>query len=124
MYLLESYGRAVIKDGKIAGQCLAKEMVTILKALKKIVHVNYHTDYESGTRKIPWDRFCKNMANVDVKNRADGSDVLAVFGSGVVVTFTREFSSAVSAGSGRSNLLSMLIPCLTEWRRQRGHCLV
>lgn len=82
------------------------------------------TDYESGTRKIPWDRFCKNMANVDVKNRVDGNAVLMVLGGGAMVSFTREFSSAVSAGNGRSDLLLMLIPCLTEWRRQRGHCLV
>ena len=32
----------------IAGQCLAKEIVTILKALGKIVHVNYHTECVSG----------------------------------------------------------------------------
>lgn len=77
------------------------------------------TDYESGTRKIYWDRFCKNMTNVNVKNRVDGSVVLMVFGGVIMVTFTMEFSSAVSAGNGRSNLLSMLIPCLTEWQWQR-----
>lgn len=60
--------------------------------------------------------FCKNMANVNVKNRMDGSVVRMAFGGVITVTFTMEFSSAVSAGNGSNNLLSTLIPCLTEWQ--------
>ena len=46
----------------------------------------------------------------------DRSAVLMVFGGVMTVTFTMEFPSAVSAGNESSNLMSMLIPCLTEWQ--------
>lgn len=58
----------------IAGQCLAKEMVTILKVLGKIVHVNYHMDCVSGSsqeeeKRKKWFRVQRDRKKVSFKFR-------------------------------------------------------